>query len=201
MTNPKSEISALDSLRAQRRAAEGFRDAADAYLQAVEATPRPAVEVGAFYVTFDRSLVYVARAVTQCKCPRCTGGPQHVMLLGGLALPIELPTFAPAADSDAPAAEHNPDEAPRKFVCSILRGGHGIKEIRGEEPGDNFVIDAEGFTVMGANPNPINEVVSSGQLGLAGLSLCRRVNLKVVEEERPAQPEPVAEMAGGEVTP
>jgi hypothetical protein len=189
MANGKKETAAPEILREQRRLAAGYRDSADAYLQAMESQPRPAVEVGGFYVTFDRSLVCVVRPYTRCTCPSCSGRTRAAVMLGEIVLPFAVPAPAPTEADAAPEA-HDDGESPTKFVVSILRGGHGIKELLGEKPGEIYVVDAAGFTLQGIEPNgPGRETVSPAHLGMAGLSLCRRVHVKVVEDPAAVFPE------------
>jgi hypothetical protein len=195
MSNRPEKINALECLRTVRRAADAMRDSADAYLQAIESAPRPAVEVGGFYLTFDRSFVFVLKPHTRCQCPACSGRQSAAMIFGsalqgilppGVVLPNAATSPSPEG-GEAPAHEEEATaEGPPSYEVLVLRGGHGIKGVNGEEPGDRYLIDREGLVLLG-NPDRGDgkDFVSNAQLGMAGLSLSRRLNVRFDPAEHP----------------
>ncbi|MFW6061588.1 MAG: hypothetical protein ACOC93_02150, partial [Planctomycetota bacterium] len=64
---------AIRALEQMKDTGERLLPAVDAYLQSITEDPRPTVRVGAYYMTFDGSLVHVSRVREQCGCPVCSG--------------------------------------------------------------------------------------------------------------------------------
>jgi len=170
------KTNAMEGLRHLQKVAERIGDSASAYLDVMAAelatNARPAVLIGSFYVTFDGSLVYIARRRGPCKCSICTG---KGISFFGVVIPVAgLPQPEPTAEPE--------DHGPREFIAVVITGGHGIDELSGSGPGESFAIDAEGWTSASID-GPFANTASSASLAMAGLSLRRRVEFRAVEPE------------------
>jgi hypothetical protein len=175
---PDDAMTAVQMMRHVSAAAARMAESAGRYIDVMEAEPRPEVKPGEFYVTFDYSLAYIARRNSRCRCPACTGKVANLM---GLQITLP-PEFAQAMEQrQQEAAEH--EEAKEKlYVAIILRGGHGVKDLQGEQPGDRYLVNGEGWTVFSKPDDETKGVTSTSQLAMSGLSLRRRIQVRIEEQ-------------------
>lgn len=164
---------ALDMMRSMALAAPKIAEAAAGYLELMESEPRPRIVVGGFYHTFDGSFVYVAKRHTACKCAACTGR-QSTMNFGPFSIVAQMMGAQGDDHEDAGAG-------PERYVILLLRGGHGIKDLPGEEPGERFTVDAAGWTNFGELDATTAGMASRQWLGVCGLSLRRKVEVHILE--------------------
>jgi hypothetical protein len=165
----QSTFSAIEVATYIAEAATRFAESAAAYAQAITADPRPVVEVDGYYAAYDGSTVRIVRRHNQCKCPIC-GGQQTTPLSPLFALVGQM--------MQVPPQHQESDDTAPMFVGLIVKGGHGLPKVPGEEPGHRLVYDANGFPVM-TNPkrDDGNEYITTGQIALIGLSLKRRLRV------------------------
>lgn len=176
-TSRTGDINAIDNLRSVRAIAEKLRESAEEYLSQIESSARPDVEPGNFYLTYDGSLAFVLRRYTKCQCAQCTGKMTFAGLLGF----VLVQTAESNVEDAVPAHEASADETPVTFIATLLKGGHSIKEIAGEKPGDQYIVDASGLAIIGCGNNSGRQVISRVDLGIAGLSFRKRLLAKFEE--------------------
>lgn len=158
----------IDALEAARKLADvagRLAFSADRYLALLQEEKSAPVELGGFFITFDGSLVHVARPWRACNCPTCRGRQLMTNMLAGRE-PDEPPVGEPGH------VEHD------RWVISVIRGGSGIEGGSGANPGDTYIVNSGGMTVIDeVGGSGLGSVVCQGHLGLIGLSLRRRATV------------------------
>jgi hypothetical protein len=161
----ETKIAAPQALIACRNIAQRIADSADAYIAAMAAAPRPQVNVGGFYRCFDGSVVYIARRKTECQCAQCRGRAAGMPAV--MAAIMEQ-----IAPQSIPEHEAKPDDEEPRYIAVVIRGGHLLKGYSGEEPGDRYIIDKNGWVALPElDAGTPTEAVSAVFLSMAGLSL------------------------------
>jgi len=196
----RKDLNASEYLAKSLKVAEDFVVNANGYIDLVNSTPRPdKIAVGDFFLTLDGSLVQVIREIrpNPTQCPSCGGqqAPGGIMGLfigmtqqGMFARPAseEEAGAGDEAGDDEQACEHKPDDKdnPLKgYVCSIIKGGHGYKDLYGEKPGEKYGVDPTGLAII-PNADPEDRgVIVSYQIRLVGLTLKKRMRATFVSAE------------------
>ncbi len=174
-----------------RRATDDAQRSADGgcdLLKQLKELPRVAPIAGSFYRTLDGSILYIARVHKACQCSTCKmmRAARSGQLPPGLAemmqnmgaTPIGIAAVPQEAEGEG--SEHD-EAAPEHYVAIVIRGGHGLHEYNGEEPGEAVVLDAMGLVLL---PDDKKAGVSSScreLVGFAGLSLERELKCKLVD--------------------
>jgi hypothetical protein len=170
MTQPTKTSTAIEVLHIVKDVGTRLAESADGYLGMMESESRPVVAIGEFYSTFDGSVSYVARRKSKCTCPVCNGkaikGPFGFMI----AIPEEMQEqFNESHKVD--------DDNDPEFVVLVIRGGHGIKDLSGGEPGDEYIVNDEGLVIMGSLKK--EDAIAKTFVAMAGLSLRRHIKVKI----------------------
>lgn len=166
----------LELLTSYKTEAQRISEDAGHLLDVMNENDAPAVRTGTFYTTFDGSTVYVAGTREKCDCDACTGNgvPGTAMgsilgMFGGMAL---------VAREANPEPQAVVEDHPTSFNVVVIHGGHGVKELPGEKPGESYAVDRNGRYVV--PPKALNDkTIMKGVLSLAGLSLRRQIESPV----------------------
>lgn len=201
---PKKEFNALEFLDNNIKIADRFVLVAQDYLDLVNRSPRPdIIESGDFFLTLDGSLVQVIEAIypTPSACPACGG--QHTPGQGILIMPTEqglsVRQATTSQDGDGDEDENEPAPAtataedkgsPSGYVCSIVKGGHGLKHLYGEKPGEKYGVDTQGLALIPNNDPKGVGVLCTFQICLVGLSLKTRMRASFVAAQADATAHP-----------
>lgn len=195
------DANALDFLGKTLKLAERFAIDAAGYTDLINNTPRPdKIEIGDFFLTLDGSLVQVIREIrpTPEACPNC--GQQHPPANGLLIVttPDGLQAMPANASTDDEDDDQKTCQADQKdtlngYVCSIVKGGHGLKHLWGEKPGEKYGVDPTGLAIIpNGDPHGIG-VLLTFQIRLVGLSLKKRMRGVFTAEETTAATAPTVQ--------
>ena len=155
------------------KAAQIMAESATGYQQMLDdyAGDRPKIEIGGFYSTYNGSTVYIARRDQKCTCPTCQ------TRLVGLQFLLSL------TGADVPEATHAQEYAkgPPVYVAVVIKGGHGLKDVVGEEPGDGYKVDQEGLIVGLPDVEDHDCDLRAVHLAMVGLCLKKRLKVEIKE--------------------
>lgn len=163
-----------------------MKDASRYYLEQIQDERLPDVEPGNFYETLNKSIVYVAR-LNECNCPFCSGqsgglGDVFGMLLG---------QHGERDEADEAMQEHRrqhqTSEGPYEYVAVVIKGGHDSKALKGNQPGDVFVLHEKGVIPELLDPSRVStELSAESWVSVAGMSVRRRLDVQFQPVEEAA---------------
>lgn len=111
-------------------------DESQSVIQMIQHSGCAPLEDGAFYRTFNDSLVFVA------------------LIHPKVDVEVKMPDFlkdmlGDKIDELMEARKKEAEEEAKSWRASILQGGHGIAEIIGERPGETYSLDKESMFDLG----------------------------------------------------
>jgi hypothetical protein len=181
--NKTDEISVVDLLSRSIDVADAILRLATDYKEAMGggATP-PVVGINGFYLTYNGSLVCVVKRRSKCRCPQCTGagGPGGIfgVMIAGM---FGGNVVASSGEAVPAAAEHEEaSDEPDGFVVSVIKGGHGVKSLRGEGAGETYLVNSDGHVLLqDLDPDERRNRLDRNLIILAGMTLKRAVKVEM----------------------
>lgn len=192
------DVPVLELLKKYKWLGQRVSELAGDYIEQLHATQITGIEIGQFFQTIDGSVVCVVARHTQCQCAMCTGRAvttsfgSFTMLLGGLLGKPPGAEDAEDTEDGTNAAEDASDHAdadadkPKRWVVSVIRGGHGVKSLTGEKPGERYLVDDAGRTVLDAVAGDGQDMLARQNLSMAGLALKTRLTVTMKPEKAEA---------------
>lgn len=131
-------------------------------------------EMDQYYRTFDGSIVLVnnrRQAIKSVAKMTVIEGDGDEFLGASLNQILHDLVGGNIDDGDVPA------EMGEQFLCTVIKGGHGVKSVPGDSPGASYIVDEDGLTVFAAkaDENDLDCNINLGYLSLVGLCLREKV--------------------------